>query len=187
MATIFTHPIVAISLSPWLRHSEKHWVILITGMILTILPDIDVIGFKLGIPYLHLFGHRGFTHSIFFAALMSGVVAWILVYHSQLKLTLIWFYLFICMMSHGLLDAFTNGGHGIAFFSPFSNERFFFPFQPIEVSTLSIKRFFAGQGYDVIISELIWLWLPLTGLFITGLIYRWSRERFKLKQIKVKL
>jgi inner membrane protein len=30
------------------------------------------------------------------------------------------------MASHGVLDALTNGGHGIAFFSPFLNERYFF-------------------------------------------------------------
>ena len=177
MPTILTHPIIAIGLSPWLRHSKKQWLILIIGMLLTILPDIDVVGFKLGIPYLHLFGHRGFTHSIFFAALVSGLVSWWLVRRFSLCLPTLLFYLFFCMMSHGLLDAITDGGQGIAFFSPFSNERFFFPVQSIEVSPLNIRHFFSERGYEVLASELNQVWLPITGLFFTGLLWRWSVAR----------
>lgn len=55
MPTIFTHPAVAIALRP--RH-------LLVASLLTILPDIDVVAFGLGIPYGSTFGHRGFTHSI---------------------------------------------------------------------------------------------------------------------------
>lgn len=177
MATIFTHPFVAVGLSPWLRFKEKHKLIVFVGIILTILPDIDVVGFKLGVPYLHLFGHRGFTHSIFFAVVLSGVFSWFFARNSQLKISVVWIYLFLCTASHGVLDALTNGGYGIAFLSPFSNERFFFPVQPIEVSTLSIKRFFAGQGYNVIINEMVWIWLPFIGIFIVGFFLRKLRSR----------
>jgi inner membrane protein len=49
-----------------------------------------------------------------------------------------WFFyvifFFLLTASHGILDAFTNGGLVIALFSPFSNERYFFPWTPIEVS-----------------------------------------------------
>lgn len=76
------------------------------------------------------------------------------------------------MLSHGLLDALTNGGLGIAFLSPFSNERFFFPIQPIEVSTLNPIRFFQGQGFSVITTELLWVWLPCALVFIAGLMWR---------------
>src|SRR5687768_9587087 len=34
---------------------------------LSLLPDADVIGFALGIPYPHPWGHRGATHSLAFA------------------------------------------------------------------------------------------------------------------------
>ena len=39
------------------------------------LPDIDVISFAFGIRYEDMFGHRGFTHSFFFAALAGAVAA----------------------------------------------------------------------------------------------------------------
>ena len=35
-------------------------------------------------------------------------------------------YLFLATASHGVLDAMTNGGLGIAFFSPINNRRFSF-------------------------------------------------------------
>ena len=150
MATIFTHPIVAIGLSPWLNFQEKRMQIVLFAMILTILPDIDVVGYRLGIPYLHIFGHRGFTHSIIFAVIISYMVGWFVFKNSNLKLIPIWLYFFFSTVSHGMLDALTNGGYGIAFFSPFSNERFFFNSQPIEVSTLNIKRFFAGSQLNIV-------------------------------------
>ncbi len=46
-------------------------------MICTEIPDLDAIGFWLGVPYKSFFGHRGFTHSIAFAVLLSwGVTQW---------------------------------------------------------------------------------------------------------------
>ena len=120
MATIFTHPAVALGLTPWLNFQEKKRQIVFIAIILTILPDIDVVGFRLGIPYLHLFGHRGFTHSITFSVIISFMMAWFIVRNSNLKLKPIWFYFFLSTLSHGFLDALTNGGYGIAFFSPFS-------------------------------------------------------------------
>jgi hypothetical protein len=35
--------------------------------------------------------------------------------------------LFLATAGHGLLDAMTNGGLGLAFFSPFDNHRYFLP------------------------------------------------------------
>ena len=160
MATVFTHPAIAIALLPWFKGVLKSKLVLVVGILFTIIPDADVIAFNFGIPYSHTFGHRGFTHSLFFAAFVSVIFAWPLSKYKKLKMAPICLFLFLCMASHGVLDALTNGGLGIAFFSPFSNERYFFPFHPVEVSTLSIKRFFNGQGIAVIISELKLIWLP---------------------------
>src|SRR5215831_7502105 len=43
-------------------------------------------------------------------------------------------YLFLATASHGVLDAMTNGGLGVAFFSPFDTTRYFLPWRPIRVS-----------------------------------------------------
>jgi inner membrane protein len=76
-------------------------------------------------------------------------------------------FLFLCTASHGLLDALTNGGLGLAFFSPFAQHRYFFPWRPIAVSPLSVSRFLAGRGFHVLWSELRWVVLPS---LVTGIV-----------------
>jgi inner membrane protein len=62
--------------------------------------------------------------------------------------------------SHGLLDAFTNGGLGIALLSPFNDTRYFFPWSPIMVSPIGVEAFVSKWGLMVIKTEMIWIWLP---------------------------
>lgn len=171
MATIFTHPAIALAISPLFGDALKSKKILLVGIFLTIFPDFDVIGLRLGIPYQHVLGHRGITHSLFFAFIFTGFTTYLINRKIKASFFQIWFYLFLCMISHGILDALTNGGLGIAFFAPFVNERYFFPFTPINVSTLNIRLFFQGQGLSVIKSELIWVWLPCFILFILNFFY----------------
>jgi inner membrane protein len=126
------------------------------------LPDLDAIGYWLGVPYDSLWGHRGITHSLTVALLLAGATAALGFRHSdpkmsRLRLGLI---LFLVVASHGILDAFTNGGRGIAFFAPFDRGRYFFPVHPIEVSPIGIRPFFSARGWVIIQSELVWIWLP---------------------------
>jgi inner membrane protein len=39
----------------------------------------------------------------------------------------------VATASHGILDAFTNGGLGVAFFAPFDKTRYFFPVTPMKL------------------------------------------------------
>jgi len=136
------------------------------GVVGSILPDIDVIGFHLGVPYGSFFGHRGFTHSLLFAAIVAGIVALIASWSSlrQLKSSLWWAYFFVSIASHGLLDAMTSGGLGVAFFSPFETSRYFLPWRPILVSPLSFTHFSAARALAVLQSEVLCIWLPSAGL-----------------------
>jgi len=59
-----------------------------------------------------------------------------------------------------VLDALTNGGLGVAFFSPFDTQRYFFPWTPIQVSPIGASRFFSTRGIDVLWSEIVWIWGP---------------------------
>lgn len=68
--------------------------------------------------------------------------------------------LLISAVSHGVLDAVTNGGLGIAFFAPFSNERYFLPWQVLQVSPIGLERFLSSRGLAVMYSELVWIWIP---------------------------
>ena len=87
----------------------------------------------------------------------------------------VWLFLFLVTASHGILDAFTNGGLGVAFFAPFSGERFFFPVRPIEVSPLSLDRFLTARGLAILASEVRWVWIPALIVGSTILRYRWRR------------
>jgi membrane-bound metal-dependent hydrolase YbcI (DUF457 family) len=44
----------------------------------SVIPDLDVIGFKFDIRYGDMLGHRGLTHSIFFAAVLAASLALLL-------------------------------------------------------------------------------------------------------------
>jgi inner membrane protein len=76
MASLFTHALVGTALgqtgkSDW-RKDWRFWCLII---VCSILPDIDSIGFQLGIPYSSFWGHRGITHSLAFAAILAICVA----------------------------------------------------------------------------------------------------------------
>ena len=162
MASAFSHAVAALSIGTcfYRPHTPKRlWV---AGALCSILPDIDVIGFRFGIRYGDFWGHRGFTHSLVFAVLLSGAAATILCRRKNLGMGrfALFGYLFLATASHGVLDAMTDGGLGVAFFSPFDNRRYFLPWRPIRVSPISLHRFFSGRGYAVLQSELLWIWIP---------------------------
>ena len=161
MPTILSHPAAALAFWPTFRNKNLSTSIFVAGMIASILPDIDVIGFSFGIHYSDTFGHRGFTHSIFFALLISFFLALTLRIPRRAYL-----FLFLCSVSHGILDAFTNGGLGIAFFSPFSNARYFFPWRPIEVSPIGLSSFISGPVFTVMKSELEFVWIPCVMIYL---------------------
>lgn len=160
MPTIITHPAVAL-LRTWAPSLPGR--VAVAGAALSILPDFDVVAFALDIPYAHPLGHRGFSHSLVFAALTS--LAATLALHRRF---VAFAFLFVCAASHPVLDAMTSGGGlGVAFFAPFSNERYFLPWRPIRVSPIG-PRFFSARGVAVLASELMWVWLPVAVLALLG-------------------
>jgi inner membrane protein len=127
------------------------------------LPDLDVITFRFGITYGNFWGHRGIFHSLFFAVLLGILISTVL-FREKGEFSKSWLF-YSCYFSavtatHGILDAFTNGGLGIALLSPFNNERYFFWATPILVSPLSLKAFLSERGIRVLKNEFVWVWLP---------------------------
>lgn len=163
MASAFSHAAVALAigtLSATRSTSPRFWWLTI---LCSILPDADVLSFAFGIDYGDLLGHRGLTHSLTFATVLSVVV--VQVWFGEVeKWSRMWGLLiahfFVVTASHGMLDAMTDGGLGIAFFAPFENSRYFFPWRPVMVSPIGIGPFFSRYGLDVLISELVWILIP---------------------------
>lgn len=154
------------------RAGARAWTL---GIAVALAPDLDAIGFRLGIPYSAPFGHRGATHSILFAAIFAGAAA--LAAGSPTRdrnRVLLW--LFLAAVSHGLLDAATNGGLGVAFLWPISNRRFFFPFRPIAVSPIGIVAFLGRRGVHVLASEALWIGVPSLALAFAALGARRARR-----------
>jgi inner membrane protein len=120
---------------------------------LALLPDADVVAFRLGIPYSAPWGHRGATHSLAFAALVALPVALgaRLMGHSASQWGLL---TLLAVGSHGLLDALTDGGLGAALLWPFSNERFFAPVRPLPVAPIGAGML-SARGLEVVAVELV--------------------------------
>ena len=167
MASAFSHAIVAVAMGRSFQHKELGLRELLLGAFCSVVPDLDVFGFSFGIQYGDLWGHRGLTHSVLFAALLAGslVVVW---YRGRSAVAMagLFFYFFLCTASHGLLDAMTDGGLGVAFFSPFDTTRYFFPVRPILVSPIGVSEFFNAYGVQVLASEAAWIWLPSCAAFV---------------------
>jgi len=164
MPTVFTHSVIGISAAYSFRSGKESLKFRILSIACSILPDADVIGYNwLYIPSYYFFGHRGFFHSPFFAALLSISVVCIF-YRKEVTFSNPWWkyvlYFFILTTSHGLTDALTNGGRGVALLSPVTNVRYSFPWTPVEISPLSIRAFLSQRGLTVLISELLWIWMP---------------------------
>ena len=156
MASIFGHAIVGYTVSKIISNNNSK-LLLVLAIASTILPDIDVLTFNFDIPYEAPFGHRGFTHSIFFAMLWATLVIFVFAKFNRVTW---WLVMFLSTISHGILDAMTSGGRGVGIFIPFHNERYFFPFREIIVSPIGIERFFSERGIRVIFSELKYVFLP---------------------------
>lgn len=159
MPTILSHPAVPLALGAGLGTRALPPRLLAAGVVASILPDADVIGYQLGGVWGSDFAHRGFTHSLFFAAALAllGAAAW---RRLGARPPTVLLFLFAAAASHGLLDACTNGGSGIALLWPFSSQRYFAPFAVIEVSPIGVARFLTERGLQVLGSELRWVWFP---------------------------
>jgi inner membrane protein len=123
--------------------------------LLSMWPDVDVVGFSLGVPYEAPFGHRGATHSSL-VALAIGVLVFAYLRWRQSKApaktalvaTLV-------ALSHGWLDTMTfGGGLGVALLWPFSDHRFWSPIRFIHVAPIGFELF-TKQGIAIMIVELI--------------------------------
>jgi inner membrane protein len=178
MASAFTHGIVGLALVAAFAEDRSPRLFVVAAAC-AVLPDGDAVAFKLGIPYGSLFGHRGFTHSLVFA-LLTGLVATVVAFH-ELRPGSRSFHrraLFLAAVTatHGVLDALTNGGLGVAFFSPFDLTRYFCPWRPIQVSPVRVSAFFTGAAWRILASEVRWVWAPALALVLASWVVRRVRR-----------
>jgi inner membrane protein len=134
--TLFSHPAVPVAIALAAGRTRVSAPLLLCGIAASVLPDADVLAFRLGIPYADPFGHRGASHSLALAVLL-GLLACAVAPRLRASRAMAFLFVGAACASHGLLDMLTDGGHGVAYFWPWSAERHFLPHPVIEVSTLN--------------------------------------------------
>ncbi|MEM9177965.1 MAG: metal-dependent hydrolase, partial [Myxococcota bacterium] len=160
MPSAFAHAAVGATLATVLPGPARprHFVVLLAAAAAA--PDLDVVFHQLGVAYDHPLGHRGFTHSVFFAVLLgaASVPAWRRA--GATRAGLAGGLTTAAVLSHGLLDTFTDAGLGAGLFIPFDDGRYFAPFRPLMTSPLSIRAFFQGRGLAILANEATWIGPP---------------------------
>lgn len=175
MPSLFGHVLVPLSLRVGLGARYMNTRLTVFCAASAVLPDLDTIGYALGVPYGSVWGHRGVSHSLAFAlawALTSVLAARRLGTTRWATFLTVW----ISTSSHTLLDMLTNGGKGVALWWPWSAERWFLPFRPIRVSPIG-AGFFSERGLVVMGSELCWVGLPSLAVALGLLGWRLVRRR----------
>lgn len=157
MPSSIAHASVAVLLTPMLGRTPISRRALGSVAVAAAVPDVDAIGRPFGGSDVALLGgHRGDTHSVWFA-LIVGVVAFAFAKHAGVRFNPARFatYAALVVLSHGLLDALSTYGEGVAFFAP-----------------LSVVRWKAAwQPFSGLLSEIVILWLPALVLF-----QRWTKN-----------
>ncbi len=155
----------------WCTKERSRWspvTAMAIGAGLSLLPDLDALGFAMGVKYAAPWGHRGATHSLAFAAgvaVLVGLGAKAAGCSARWAALLAWG----VVASHGLLDALTDGGLGSALLWPFSQKRYFAPWRPLAVAPIG-RGLLSAAGLRVARSELL--------VFSPFLLYAlWPRKR----------
>ena len=177
MPTLLTHAAVPIALAIGLGARTVPPRLLATGVLACVLPDLDGLGLHFGIAYDAAWGHRGASHSLVFALLLAALAAAAAPALRSRRWPAAAF-IFVSAASHGLLDMLTNGGRGVALWWPFSDERLFWPWRPIEASPMSLKRLATERGLDVLASELVWVWVAAA--VVAAVLWGWRRAARRL-------
>jgi inner membrane protein len=140
---------------------------------LPVVPDLDVFS---SCSYGSMCGHRGFTHSLLFAAALAGIAAALTFRYFRMKFWPLAGILFACAASHAVLDALTDGGYGVPIFWPISNVRFG-PYGPIHVADLG-GAFPNPWTSRSIRTELLYVWLPMSLLLaLVAGCRRWAKRK----------
>jgi inner membrane protein len=167
----FSHAVVGIAIASAVHRTPTSKGVLATAGLCAIIPDIDLLWSRFGNTTNSLFMHRGITHSLFFAGALSGIVALIArPIDSGRDRSSLWISLALATASHGVLDALTAYGPGVAFFAPFSLNRLSFPWRPLGAGRIHANHSSALEGIAVtIFNELLWIWLP--AFLLAGLLH----------------
>jgi inner membrane protein len=173
--TIFTHAAVGAAIAAAGQSRPISGRLCAAAALCAALPDLDVVTFAMNVPYGNLMGHRGLSHSLVAATAIAAVVT-VVMRGAGVSWGRAWALLFLATASHGLLDMCTDGGRGVAIFSPWDTTRYFLPWHPIAVSPIG-ARFFSARGLTVLASEGRWVLGPTAVALAVAMLLRGRAAR----------
>jgi inner membrane protein len=176
MPTVMTHAVVGMAAGTLTRFPGR-WPFWVASALVPVVADLDVLVLPFGVPLWSMWGHRGISHSLAAAAVLGTVTAALTRRALGVRLVPLALHFALLAASHGVLDALTDGGPGVAFFAPLDDTRSFLPWRPIPVSPLA-AHFFSERGWHVFQAELKLVWLPalVVAAIASGIRRRRSRE-----------
>jgi inner membrane protein len=181
VASPITHAFVGAALPTAVLGRKAGVPITLVSIVCSISPDLDKVVAKVlqksfAFTLAPIWSERGISHSSFFALLLGFLAASLAVrrrWSSERWRTL--FLLFFCVtVSHGLIDVFV-GTNGVALLAPFSTARYLHPIAAIP--TIGFWQYFTPALGQVLLQEVLRIWLPLSVLFVLiGVAVGWTRN-----------
>jgi inner membrane protein len=148
MPTPVSHAAVGYAIGVWTQRGAPVKRVCVIAAACAALPDIDL----LSSPFI---AHRGITHSITFALIVALLVAWT---QRRAWLAVVFG---LALLSHSCLDALTTYSAGIAFFAPFSAERYRFLWTPLGDPAGRLSYQLVQDGLVVLLPALLAVWAGL--------------------------
>ncbi len=178
MPSSFTHAFVGGALGKVCFEPKTSRRIILITIFLGVMPDFDVVGNWLGAGPNSMLGHRGITHSLFFAAIV-GAIATKVVARELPRFSRRWWRLYLTfsfvIASHAFLDMFNYGNLGVALFAPFDDTRYFFPIRLI-VDAPRVEYFIQWRTLYALAFEVTFVWTPLALYTWRGEIFGWFAD-----------
>jgi inner membrane protein len=147
MPSSVAHALVAVTVAAALRPRPTPRRFWLPVAVCAVVPDLDAIGWPFGLPDIAwLGGHRALTHSLLFAGALGAAIGTMYTRSPEWRgiRVRLCITLAIATATHGILDAMTTYGAGVAFFAPLWWTRYKLDWQP-----------FTG-----VLTEVLLLWLP---------------------------
>lgn len=172
MPSPFSHAVAGIAAAMPFRLRVPYARFWFFAVLCATIPDIDYLWSSQSPQWDNMLAHRGITHSLAFALVLGAAVAWLGFpgsYWRGFRMRL-WLAFSLATATHGLLDAMTVYAGGVAYFAPFSAERYFLPWRPLAGPRQGWAEHSskAAQVAYVIGTELLCIWVPSL-LLILGL------------------
>jgi inner membrane protein len=151
--TPVSHAAVGFAIAAWTQQPPPARRVCLVAAACAALPDIDFFEWPVA--------HRAITHSLAFAVVAAAAATFIFFRgpewaRQRARIALA---LWLALQSHACLDALSTYSYGIAFFAPFSQQRYRFAWTPLGNPTGSLAGQLVQEALVVFLPAILLGWL----------------------------